>query len=261
MDGVTARAASMLATAYRRRRKITSLPPDLVPQTALEAYAIQDRLVSIWGGHTIGWKLSCTSSVAQRALKFNKPCRGRVMAGAVDHSPAIIAGDKHFMRLIEPEFGFRLKHALPPSSAPFSFEHVEDAVEALIPVIEIVDTVYEDWASVGVLSLIADNMLSGGLILGEPVVEWRDSDLETHEVSLAVNGETVTAGHGGNVLNHPLNALVWLANDLPRMGMGLHAGEVIATGLSTGLVYAEAGDTAVADFGDWGRVTVIFTDV
>ncbi len=261
MDMLTVQAANFLATAYRHRKRIPSLPPDLLPQTLLEAYAVQDRLVSTWGGHSIGWKLICTSSIAQRTLKFNEPCRGRVMAGAVDQSPAIIAGDKHFMRLIEPEFAFRLKHDLPPSSAPFSFEHVVDAVESLIPVIEIVDTVYEDWASVGVLSLIADNMLSGGLVLGEPVVEWRDSDLAAHEVSLSVNGETVTSGHGGNVLKHPVNALVWLANDLPKMCMGLRAGEVIATGLSTGLAYAEAGDTAVADFGDWGRVTVIFTDL
>tara|TARA_A100001037_G_C15054131_1_gene591540 strand:+ start:500 stop:1285 length:786 start_codon:yes stop_codon:yes gene_type:complete len=261
MDAGTVRAASLLATAYRRRKQMAALPPDLVPQTLLEAYAIQELLVSTWGGESIGWKLSCTSSVAQSALGFDEPCRGRVMAGSVDQSPATIAGNKYFMRLIEPEFAFRLKNDLPPSAAPFSFEDVVGAVEALIPVIEIVDTAYEDWTSVGVLSLIADNMLSGGLVLGEPIENWNERDLAAHEVSLSVNGETVTAGRGGNVLDHPVNALTWLANDLPSMGMGLRAGEIIATGLSTGLAHAEAGDTAVADFGDWGQVTVVFTDV
>ena len=260
MDAGTARAASLLATAYRRRKQIESLPTDLVPNTLLEAYAIQDRLVQMWGGNSVGWKLSCTSAVAQQTLKFDEPCRGRVMAGRIDQSPTTLDSNRHFMRLIEPEFGFRLKHDLRPSDAPFEFDDVVDAVEALVPLIEIVDTAYQDWTSVGVLSLIADNMLSGGLVLGEPVSEWRERDLAAHEVTLAVNGETVTRGSGGNVLDHPVNALLWLANDLPSMGMGLRAGEVVATGLSTGLAYADAGDTAVADFGDFGQVTVAFTD-
>jgi 2-keto-4-pentenoate hydratase len=160
----------------------------------------------------------------------------------------MLDGNRHFMRLIEPEFGFRLKNDLPPSDAPFEFADVVGAVDALVPLIEIVDTAYRDWTSVGVLSLIADNMLSGGL------------DLAAHEVALAVNGETVTRGRGGNVLDHPVNALLWLANDLPSMGTGLRAGEIIATGLSTGLAYADVGDTAVADFGDFGQVTVGFSD-
>ena len=260
MDAGTARAASLLATAYRRRKQIDSLPPNLVPQTLLEAYAIQDRLVDTWGGKSVGWKLSCTSTVAQQALKFDEPCRGRIMAGRVDQSPATLDGDRHFMRLLEPEFGFRLKRDLRPSDAPFGIEDVVGAVDALVPLIEIVDTAYQDWKSVGVLSLIADNMLSGGLVVGEPARDWQARDLATHEVALAVNGETVTSGNGGNVLGNPVNALLWLANDLPSMGMGLSAGEIVATGLSTGLAFADAGDTAVADFGDFGQVTVAFSE-
>ena len=260
MDANTARAASLLATAYRRRRQMESLPPELVPETLLEAYAIQDRLFEIWGGKSIGWKLSCTSTIAQQTLKFNEPCRGRVMAGRLDESPASLRSDRYFMRLIEPEFGFLLRKDLPPSDAPFDFDDVAEAVEALVPLIEIVDTAYEDWASVGVLSLIADNMLSGGLIVGAPMTDWRATDLAAHEVTLAVNGDIVARGRGGNVLEHPLNALIWLANDLPSMGMGLRAGEIIATGLSTGLAYADPGDTAVADFGSLGQVTVAFTE-
>lgn len=259
MDARTARAASLLATAYRRRKQMDGLPPELVPQTLLEAYGIQDRLVQTWGDKWIGWKLSCTSETAQKALDFSEPCRGRVMAGKIDQSPATLDPDRYFMRLIEPEFGFRLKQDLRPSDAPFELGDVVDAVEAVVPLIEIVDSAYRDWSSVGVLSLIADNMLSGGLVLGEPAEDWQAADLADHEVTLAVNGETVSQGKGGNVLGNPVNALLWLANDLPSMGMGLRAGEVIATGLSTGLVFAEAGDTAVADFGRFGQVTVAFT--
>ena len=260
MDGAAARAASLLATAYRRREQLEALPPDLAPGTLAEAYAIQDRLVEAWGGESVGWKLSCTSDVARRTLKADEPCRGRVMAGRVDRSPVTLDGGKYFMRLVEPEFGFRLGRDLPSSGAPFDAEAVTDAVDAMIPLIEIVDTAYRDWTAVGVPSLVADNMLSGGLVLGEPAADWRREDLASREVTLAINGKPVTRGSGGNVLGHPVNALLWLANHLSGMGMGLRAGEVVATGLATGLAYADAGDTAVADFGEFGRVTVAFDD-
>lgn len=260
MDESAARAANLLAAAYRRRERLEALPPDLAPGTLAEAYAIQDRLVEAWGGESVGWKLSCTSDVARRTLKADEPCRGRVMAGKVDRSPATLDGGRYFMRLVEPEFGFRLGRDLPPSGAPFDAEAVVDAVDAMIPLIEIVDTAYRDWTAVGVPSLVADNMLSGGLVLGEPAADWRREELASREVSLAINGEIVTRGSGGNVLGHPVNALLWLANHLSGMGMGLRAGEVVATGLATGLAYADAGDTAVADFGEFGRVTVAFDD-
>lgn len=260
MDGAAARAASVLATAYRRRERLEALPPDLRPGTLAEAYAIQDRLVEAWGGESVGWKLSCTSDVARRTLKADEPCRGRVMAGTVARSPAVLDGGGYFMRIVEPEFGFRLGKDLPPSGAPFDAAAVADAVDAMIPLIEIVDTAYRDWTAVGVPSLVADNMLSGGLVLGEPSADWRRADLASREVTLALNGEVVTRGSGGNVLGHPVNALLWLANHLPGAGMGLRAGEVVATGLATGLAHADVGDTAVADFGEFGRVTVAFDD-
>ncbi len=258
MASSAARAANLLAAAYRRREQLEALPPDLAPGTVSEAYAIQDRLVEAWGGKTAGWKLSCTSATARRMLKFDEPCRGRVMAGRLDRSPAALKSGGYFMRLIEPEFGFLLGRDLPPSAAPFDMDAVAGAVDAMVPLIEVVDTAYRDWTTVGVLSLIADNMLFGGLVLGEPAADWDREDLASREVTLAINGDVVACGSGANVLGHPVNALLWLANHLPGAGTGLRAGEVVATGLATGLAFADAGDTAVADFGEFGQVTAAF---
>jgi 2-keto-4-pentenoate hydratase len=61
-------------------------------------------------------------------------------------------------------------------------------------------------------------------------------------------------------MGHPLNALTWLVNDRSERGVTLMAGQIITTGTCTGLIFAKAGDVAVADFGILGEVRVTFTE-
>lgn len=253
------RGARIIANAYAAHEQLDGLPDEVVPRTLSEAYATQEELVQLWGGKIGGWKLSCTSGVAQKALGFYQPCFGRVMSGKIKSSPATLPGDHYFMRLIEPEFGFKMKKNLPASDEPFELVEVLDAVEALVPVIEIVDCIYNDWSAVGVHSLIADNMLSGGLVVGTPFKPWRNADLQSHKVTLTVNNKIKSTGSGANVLGNPLNALLWLANELVGLGSEIRAGDVVATGLATGLVFAEPGDRVVADFGSMGKVVANFS--
>jgi 2-keto-4-pentenoate hydratase len=55
-------------------------------------------------------------------------------------------------------------------------------------------------------------------------------------------------------LEDPLNALAWLANELPRWGRSLQAGEFVTTGTCTDVYTAQAGDEIRADFGALGSV-------
>jgi len=161
---------------------------------------------------------------------------------------------------VETEIAFRMGAALPMKNAPYTRETVEPAIEALIPSLEIVDSVWEDWEKVGALHLIADNGCHAGLVLGDDHRNWRDIDLAEFEVSVSMNGEAPLTGKGGNALGHPLNGVAWLANDLASLGRGLKAGEVISTGVLTGLLYANAGDHIVADYGQFGKIELTFED-
>ena len=73
-----------------------------------------------------------------------------------------------------------------------------------------------------------------------------------------VNGDQATQGKGAAALGHPLNALAWIANALPRYGLMLQKGDWVTTGVVTGLYYAKAGDRLVADFGSLGEVALRF---
>ena len=73
------------------------------------------------------------------------------------------------------------------------------------------------------------------------------------------NGEVVTTGSGANVLDHPLNALAWLADELPRFGKRLVAGDRVTTGVATDVFEADPGDTITAEFNGLGSVELTFT--
>jgi 2-keto-4-pentenoate hydratase len=162
------------------------------------------------------------------------------------------------MRVVEAEFGFRMARDLPPSPVPRSRTEIAEAIEGVIPSIEIVDSRFDDWLTIGAPSLIADNACNAAWVLGPLLTDWRPLDLAAQPVRVTVNGQLVRAGSGAAVLGHPLNALEWLVNNLSAHGLRLEAGQYITTGVTTEVYMAERGDHVTADFGPVGSAEVEF---
>jgi len=77
---------------------------------------------------------------------------------------------------------------------------------------------------------------------------------------VAIDGQEVARGTGANVLGHPLNSLLWLANAQAEIGAALHAGEWVSTGTCAGLLSVSPGNAVSADFGVLGTLGVRFSD-
>src|SRR5580658_10312147 len=250
--------ARLLAEARFRHRRLSELPLDARPRTEDEAYACQDALVARlkehYGGETVGYKIACTNPIAQELLHMKEPFRGRMLSSFYFESPASLETDHFFMRVIEAEFAFRMARDLAPASRPVPAEEIADAVEGILAGIEIVDSRFDDWTTVGAESLIADNACHAAWIRGQLERDWRGIDLGGQEVRLAVNGEVVQTGSGAAVLGHPLNALEWLVRHLHSRGATLKAGEYITTGVTTNIYMGQRGDRIRAEFGRLGAV-------
>jgi 2-keto-4-pentenoate hydratase len=250
--------AELLAEARFQHRRLDWLPDGARPRTEQEAYACQDALVSRlkqrYGGEIIGYKIACTNRIAQELLHMDSPFCGRMLSSFCFDSPARVEAGAFFMRVIEAEVAFRMARDLPPSSSPMTQEQIADAVEGVIPGIEIVDSRFTDWTTAGAESLIADNACHAAWIKGALVAQWRAIDLAAQEVQLWVNGELTQKGTGAAVLGHPLNALAWLVSHLHSRGTTLEAGQYITTGVTTGIYMGQPGDRIGADFGPLGSV-------
>jgi 2-oxo-hept-3-ene-1,7-dioate hydratase len=109
-----------------------------------------------------------------------------------------------------------------------------------------------------IVDTIADNAADAGIVLGGRVVKPMDVDLRWVSALLLRNGSIEESGVAAAVLNHPGNGVAWLANRLAPHGVPLRAGEVILAGSFTTPIFAEPGDTFVADYGPLGTVSCSF---
>jgi 2-keto-4-pentenoate hydratase len=60
-------------------------------------------------------------------------------------------------------------------------------------------------------------------------------------------------------MGNPIAPLAWLANILGERGVALEAGQLILPGSFTKALPVLAGESATADFGDLGSLTINFT--
>ena len=103
------------------------------------------------------------------------------------------------------------------------------------------------------LTTIASNILNAGVVLGEPVTDWRGIHLAGCRGSMHINGELAGEGVGSDVMGHPLEPLAWLANTFAAQGRELTAGMVVITGSIVPPKWLKVGDTAVISIDGLGQ--------
>jgi len=255
--------AERLNKARRTGRPIEAALAQGVPADLDEAYAIQSAgipgiLAGAGGGGPIGYKIGCTNAAAQQLLGIPHPVHGVLLSPFAHESPARLDAGAFHIRVIEPEIAFRLARDLPPEGAPYAADELAPALAAVMGAIEVVDTRYANWTTVGALNLIADNASAGHWVKGAESADVAAVDYVRQPVRLYLNGAPVQEGVAGNALGSSLKALAWLANALAARGPGLKAGDLVTTGTCTPVIEVGAGDTAMADFGSLGQVSVSF---
>ena len=260
-------AGDYLAGLRFNKRQIEAIPAAIRPTDLDTAYAIQDvmvkRLLTREGGQRIGYKIACTSKGAQEMLHVDGPLYGQMLSFSTHAAPAKLRRRDFTSCVIEAEFGFRIgadqqradqPEYLPHAAQPYTATTIGPFIAAILPGTEIVNFRFVDWTVVGAPSIAADNAIHGAWIYGEAVADWQQFELTTHQVTLTVNDKQFDSGTGAAVLDHPLNALAWLANELPRHGKQLAGGDLVTTGVCMDVYFAEAGDRLCADFGALGKV-------
>ena len=257
-------AAQVIWSHWQSGQVLSALPEACRPQTAEQGYAVQAQLPGVAGRSVVGWKIAATSTNGQAHINVGGPLAGRLLSGQVFESGASVPSAGNRMRVAEPEFAFVMGQDLPPQSAPYTQDQVMAAVATLHPAIEVPDSRMEPFTAAGQAQLLADNACARHFVLGPAAPDlWRTFDLSTYPVHAHVAHDAQTRytreGTGGNVLGDPRIALTWLANQLSSLGITLQKGQVVTTGTCMVPLEIEPGDTATADYGALGRVSMVFS--
>ena len=259
MSRVT-QSADVLLQQFRSKEKYL-LEGDLLPESVDEAYRIQaayQGALSSDYGDVAGYKIAYTTAALQQASGISEPVAGVILANNVRHSPAVLESADFLQPGIECEVGARLGKDLPASGAPYDRDGVSEAVDAVMTAFEVVDnrrTQGQD-TQTQLLTTIASNILNAGVVLGEPVSDWRGIYLAGCRGYMTINGELVGEGVGSDVMGHPLEPLAWLANALAAHGQELKAGMVVITGSIVSPKWLKPGDSATIGIEGLGEATL-----
>jgi 2-keto-4-pentenoate hydratase len=240
------RAASALVAA-RKGSAIATLPAATIPQTEADAYQVQDAVIAKLGEKIGGWKVGISPLGGHVAAP--------IFASAVFASPARLPAKGFKVIGIECEIAFRFNQALPARTEPYT-RHELLAAATLHPLIEVVDSRYQDFRSLDRLIVLADNISNGALVYGPAMTNWDGVDLAHPPIEVTADGKHF-ADCTGLRAGTPIElALAGVAHANGRGGIA--AGTIITTGTHTGLVFTEPGVTIAADYGKLGRVEISF---
>jgi 2-keto-4-pentenoate hydratase len=238
------------------------LPVALGPTDADAAYGIQDAVHDWFArngfGQRIGYKIGCTTPVMQQYMGIDHPCAGGIFESRLHTSPAEIDCASLNVPGVECEIAVEMGAKLDAREGTIDRGRTAEAIAALYPAIEVVDNRYQDIMAIGTPTLIADDFCQSAVVLGARNTDWRGLNLDTLKGRTLVNGAEVGTGIGADVLGHPLNALIWLAQHLGKRGRALEAGEIVLLGSLVQCQWLEPGDAAAIEIDGLGAVAVRF---
>ena len=253
--------AGHLLDAEHRAIPTRALATHYADMTRETAYGIQ--LLSLGeeiseGGRLIGWKMGGTRVTDPTSAP--DPSFAYILAtDSLDSGervyPDTFVGDSV---LVEAEIAFVMGEDL---SEPVSSKaELLDAVESVVGAIELISirilpALGGDPPSTNLM--IAARLSHAGVMLSEERFDPSTIDLEAETVVVEVDGVEVSSGAAGQIMNSsPLDALMWLTNELPRHGLGLRAGDVVITGSLYDNPTLKASQTAVVRFSSLGDLSV-----
>ena len=243
-------AGRWLAEAWLDARTIDPLSAGLAPRDLTEAQAIQDVMARRIGHPVVGWKVGGAPG----------PLVGRIFAPTLFNAPAVLPADRFGDCRLECEIGFRLLDALPPRARGYSESEVAAACH-LVLLLEITVSRIRGGKHIAeteadILTIVADNAVQGGLVVGPEIADWRGLDLLGIGVELRIDGGPILPVNPRQGRTDPFAVMVWLANELSACGVGLDAGQYVTTGSATASQPLARGQTAVALYKGFGEVRV-----
>lgn len=242
--------AGPLAEAWLKRQPARSPGKDL---TMEQAVCTQRRLVerlSKTQGAAIGYKAGLTSPAAQQQLGVPHPVAGVLLSKMILKDGATVPAAFGPRPLFEADMLVTVRDdGVNQAKTPLE---VARHLTTLQPFLELPDLVLAPGEPMTGPVVVAINVGARLGVVGRPVpvlatAEFVDA-LADMQVTLTADGQEISRSPGRIILGHPLNAVVFLAEEMQRRGQRLKAGDILSLGSFSRLTPPKPGQTATARY-------------
>ena len=188
-------------------------------------------------GKVVGYKAGLTNPAVQKRFNTNQPVWGKLYEGMVLQSGASVPAAFGARPLFEADMLVRVKSAaINHAKTPME---VLAAIDQVIPFIELPDLIVQAPSKLNGAGVAAINVGARLGVAGAPlpVPSYRaeryallDALRDMRVVVSDASGAPLAQGKGSDILEHPLNAVVWLAGALAQEGLAMQPGDLISLG-------------------------------
>ncbi|QCB47646.1 fumarylacetoacetate hydrolase [Hydrogenophaga sp. PAMC20947] len=184
------------------------------------------------GATQVGYKAGLTNPAVQKRFNASAPVWGQLYAPMLLKDGATVDAKFGARPLFEADMLVRVSGAgINQARTP---EDVLKNIDQVIPFIELPDLVVMAPPKLNGAAIAAINVGARLGVMGAPMAVQRTaafSDaLRDMVVVVKGDGAELDKGKGSDVLEHPLNAVVWLVQDLGSQGVALKKGDLISLG-------------------------------
>jgi 2-keto-4-pentenoate hydratase len=235
---------------------LTKLPaPALTPSPTLDqAMKIQvefNEAITPFFGKVVGYKAGLTNPSVQRVFGVTAPVRGTLMEKMILKSGTVIEANFGAQPLYEGDLILRVgSDAINGATTPMEALR---SIDAAIPFIELPDLVFAKGVKINGLMLAAVNMAARYGIVGEPIPvqptqEWMERLKNFMCQIYDEKGTMLIEGPGSNLMEHPMNVVLWLRDSLKADGIALKKGDLLSLGTITKLTPTAPNTTVFARY-------------
>ncbi len=243
------------AAAMAAKTPAANPPEDLNEADAACSRAKLNKLLAARYGAVVGYKAGLTNPAVQKRFSYDKPVWGVLYQGMLVDSGATVDAAFGARPLFEADMLVRVKsEAINRAKTP---AEVMAAIDQIIPFIELPDLAVQSPAKLKGPGLATINVAARLGVKGLPILVPQTDFAQAflldalRDMTVRLNdgsGAELARGKGSDILDHPLNAVVWLADALGKEGLAMKPGDLISLGSFSPLSPTKAGLTVQATY-------------
>ena len=209
------------------------------------------------GSKLVGYKAGLTNPAVQKRFGADKPVWGKLYENMMLKDGASVDAAFGARALFEADMLVRVSsEAINSAKTPMD---VLNAIDQIIPFIELPDLVVQAPPKLNGAAINAINVGARlgvvGQTIGVPAIraekfQMLDALRDMQVTMVDAAGANLGGGKGSDILGHPLNAVVWLAQALAKEGQSMKVGQLISLGSFSPLVPPKVGMKVTVTYAD-----------